>query len=343
MMTPSLPCSWRRPTKRRGWPANGGIGAREAVIEKEISSAHRKWPSRGKVVELRPGQQARPDVKEDPAPEFMGFPLNDLGNSMRMLGLYGQDMRYCVSAGWFLWDKRRFRYDPEGNRARRLAQATAVRMRLEAAKLPVASPALEKRAAAIFKYAIGSGNKKGINGMLSEAKPSDKHAITVADLDANPMLLNCRNGTVDLKTGAFRSHSRDDLISKMAGADYDPAAACPQWEKFVSEIFNGKSEVIAFVQRALGYSLTGDCREEVIFILHGAGANGKTVLIETMAAAMGDYVSTRRPTHGQPATNRRRRTISPPWLGRGLCRWWKPSTANNWRKPRSNKRRAAIK
>jgi P4 family phage/plasmid primase-like protien len=270
-------------------------------LRDEIASAHAKgWapkPSNASrseaanVVQLRPGAQPSPDAEPaEPAPalEFLGYPLNDLGNAMRMLKLFGNDIRYCLNVGWYRWDGRRFAFDAEGNRVRRHAQATAVHMRLAAAKLPGKTEAEQKANLTMFKFAISSGNKKGIDGMLSEIRT--QIPVSPDDLDRDPMLLNCRNGTVDLRTGELRPHARDDLLSKVCGTDYDAEAACPRWERFVLEIFDGKTDLIDFVQRSLGYSLTGECREEVLFILHGSGANGKTVLIETMAAVLGDYV-----------------------------------------------------
>ena len=265
----------------------------EAAIQREIASAHKKWPPPSpKVVQLRPGQQEQADKEPKPAgevaPEFMGFPLNDLGNAMRLLTLHRDMMKYCVNIGWHLWDKRRYAHDPENIRTARLAHQTVRQMVLAAFGLPRGEEAQAKTRKAAITFANQSGNRNRIDGMLSVAR---SHAdITVDQLDSDTMLLNCRNGTLDLRTGELRPHAQADLLTKMCGTNYDPEAACPRWEQFISEIFDGNQDLIAFVQRALGYSLTGDTREEVVFILHGSGANGKTKLIETMAAVMGDYV-----------------------------------------------------
>lgn len=253
----------------------------EAAIRAEIASAHKKWPTSSKVVQLRPGQQELADKEPNPdsevAPEFMGFPLNDLGNAMRLLAMHRPVMRYMLNIGWHIWDKRRFAYDPEEKQAQLLAQRTVREMWNQAfgGKNRGGS---DKARAAVMKFAAQCGNSSRIANMLGEASP---HVAVAADrLDADPWLLNCPNGTLDLRTGVLRPHAQDDLITKLCGAAYDPAAACPQWETFLSEIFDGDLELVAFLQRGLGYSLSGDTSEQVLFILFGTGANGKSVLLE---------------------------------------------------------------
>ncbi len=124
--------------------------------------------------------------------------------------------------------------------------------------------------------------------MLDQAKSyihsdSDK-------LDADPLLLNCTNGTIGLKECELRPHAQRDLLTKLCPVEFDRSAICPIWERFLFEIFDGDMDVIDFVQRSLGYSLTGLTTEQVVFIMHGAGSNGKSVLLETIAAVLGDYV-----------------------------------------------------
>jgi putative DNA primase/helicase len=260
----------------------------EAAIHREIASAHKKWPPSSKVVQLRPGQQAeqepRPADDAEIAPEFDGLPLNDLGNALRLLKTHRAALRYVLGIGWHVWDRRRFRYDAESGRARRLAHEVVKVMLLSAWKAGGSAKSREK----IIKFAVGCANTGRLANMLHEAEPYQ--AVDAGDLDADPWLLNCLNGTVDLRTGELRPHAQADLISKLCGASYVADAACPQWEKFIGEIFGGDVDLVGFVQRGLGYSLTGSTREQVLFIMHGSGSNGKTVLIETIQAVLGDYV-----------------------------------------------------
>jgi len=260
----------------------------EAAIHREIASAHKKWPPSSKVVQLRPGQQAeqepRPAYDAEIAPEFDGLPLNDLGNALRLLKAHRAALRYVLGIGWHVWDRRRFRYDAESGRARRLAHEVVKVMLLSAWKAGGSAKSREK----IIKFAVGCANTGRLANMLHEAEPYQ--AVEAGDLDADPWLLNCLNGTVDLRTGELRPHAQADLISKLCGASFVADAPCPQWEKFIGEIFGGDMDLVGFVQRGLGYSLTGSTREQVLFIMHGSGSNGKTVLIETIQAVLGDYV-----------------------------------------------------
>jgi putative DNA primase/helicase len=102
-------------------------------------------------------------------------------------------------------------------------------------------------------------------------------------------LFNCLNGTIDLKTGELLQHDPENLCTKVAPVIYDPEAKCPKFKAFLREIFRDNGDLINFVQRVIGYSLTGINTEQVIFILYGLGANGKTTFLEAIRVALGDY------------------------------------------------------
>ena len=116
-----------------------------------------------------------------------------------------------------------------------------------------------------------------------------------AQLDADTMLLNLDNGTFDLRApGRLRPHSGAELITKLAPVPFAPDATCPLWLAFVDRIFAGRLALIEFVQRAVGYSLTGDISERCFLILWGLGANGKTTFLNVIAAMLGDYAAATR-------------------------------------------------
>lgn len=126
--------------------------------------------------------------------------------------------------------------------------------------------------------------------MLARSEPSvvvDEH-----QLDRHPWRLNCRNGTLDLKTGELSPHSRRDLITKCATAEYDPDAKAPCWEAFLERILPDR-DVRQFLQRATGYALSGSITEQCLFLLLGGGSNGKTTYIEAIRSLLGkDYART---------------------------------------------------
>src|SRR5262249_3620969 len=96
-------------------------------------------------------------------------------------------------------------------------------------------------------------------------------------------------GTIDLRTGQLQAHQQADLLTKCAPVAYDPEAPCPTWEVFLHRILAGNAELIRFVQKAVGYSLTGSTEEQCLFMLYGTGANGKSTFIQAIRALLGDY------------------------------------------------------
>lgn len=117
----------------------------------------------------------------------------------------------------------------------------------------------------------------------------DIYFVTQADFDKNLDLLNCQNGTLNLKTFEFAEHNPDDLLSKICNVNYNPSAKSEEWEKFINEIMQGDTDKIEYLQKILGYSLTADTNLETCFILYGATTrNGKSTLIETMLYMLGN-------------------------------------------------------
>jgi len=122
---------------------------------------------------------------------------------------------------------------------------------------------------------------------LTQSAPGLQVAQSV--LDADPWLLNVQNGTLNPQTVKFREHRREDLITKIIPTKYDPQATCPQWNAFLEQVMPDNQDQIKFLQKAIGYSLTGSTKEQVLFILYGTGANGKTTFISVIHSLLGDY------------------------------------------------------
>ena len=125
--------------------------------------------------------------------------------------------------------------------------------------------------------------------MIDMAKWLPGVAVSVGMFDRDPMLLNCSNGTLDLRNGEIKALDPADLITKMVPVSYDPQATCPVWETFVDRIMESDLSRIEFLQRAVGYSLTGITSEQCLFVLHGPGANGKSTFMETVRELLADY------------------------------------------------------
>jgi putative DNA primase/helicase len=132
--------------------------------------------------------------------------------------------------------------------------------------------------------------------MLALARSEPGVPIRPDDLDRDAWLLNCANGTLDLHSGELRPHRRDDLITRCLRAEFMPGVDCPRWRAFLHRIMDGNAELVGFVQRAVGYTLTGSTSERCMFILYGSGKNGKTVYLEGLRLLLGDGYTARTPT-----------------------------------------------
>jgi putative DNA primase/helicase len=138
----------------------------------------------------------------------------------------------------------------------------------------------------LLKWAVQSEHERTIAAGLKLSK----HALLTeyGALNADPWRFNVQNGTLDLRTGALRPHDPADLITFLAPVTFDPTARCPTWERFLFEVFAGDRDLVAFLQRAVGWSLTGVVKERALFFLYGdTGKNGKTTLVETLMKLVG--------------------------------------------------------
>ncbi|QWD88543.1 PriCT-2 domain-containing protein [Polynucleobacter sp. MWH-CaK5] len=136
-------------------------------------------------------------------------------------------------------------------------------------------------------------NNGRIIAMLDLAASEPGMSISsISELDNQPMLLGVENGVLDLKNMKLLPADPKLLISRQARADYNRAATCPLWLKFLDEIFLGDQDVVRYIQKALGYSLTGDVSEELLHFCYGHGKNGKSVMANVIVKIMGDYVQT---------------------------------------------------
>lgn len=136
--------------------------------------------------------------------------------------------------------------------------------------------------------------RKNRRTMIEDAK--SVYPVPHSLFDHNTNLFNCKNGTLNLTTGKFKPHDPADFLTMMSGVTYDPNAACPRWEQFISEVMCNDSDLALYLQKALGYALTGDTSLECLFILYGATSrNGKGTTMETFLQIVGDYGKTSNP------------------------------------------------
>ncbi len=217
-------------------------------------------------------------------PDGGHFNLTDLGNAERLVAKYGAGIRYCYERQkWLIWNKRVWEWD-SGPQIKALAKLVVRGIYNEAAEEPD-----EKERKILAEHARHSESDHKLTAMINLAQSEKGIPAPIEGLDANAWLLNVKNGTVDLKTGELLPHNPADLNTKIVMIDYDPESTSSMWDTFLKRIFEGKTDLIAFVQRALGYSITGDQGEQAFFFCHGGGSNGKSTLLGAVQDVVGPY------------------------------------------------------
>jgi putative DNA primase/helicase len=208
----------------------------------------------------------------------------EMDNAHRVLQADGQNVCYLQELrdfGW--WDGSRWKLRASAEVTGRII-AMARGLYEEALDLADAKERKQLR-----KWADTSNSYSHVRGVLGLLKSLPGLQVRLEDFDSGAAWFNCSNGTYDSKTGEFRGHARGDRISRCSSVLYDERARCPRWVDFVAEILDGDAELYAFVQRVLGYCLTGSASEQCMFLLYGEGSNGKSTLLEVMSELWGEY------------------------------------------------------
>lgn len=147
----------------------------------------------------------------------------------------------------------------------------------------------DERKAKALRWAATSLNYPRIGAAAELALLDARLQADPAQFDRDPYAFNVRNGTLNLRTGGITPHERGEWHTKISPVAFDPRARAPLWSRFIDEVTDGDTELAAFIQRAVGYSLTGEVTEQALFFLYGTGSNGKSTLVETLSILFGDY------------------------------------------------------
>ena len=223
-------------------------------------------------------------------PAAAAFPLTDLGNARRMLSSFGADIRFSVVDGkWRTFTGGAWVLDLDGA-VERCSKATVNLVVQEAISLED-----QRERMRLLEHATRMQSARSIKAIALLAQTEEAVSIVADIWDSEPWLLNCPNGVVCLRNGEMLPHRREYFLTQMTPYKYDPAAKCPKWEKFLALIFpkdpsnpelGGDEELIGFMQRLMGLCATGVV-EAVMPIFWGAGANGKSTLLNTAMAVLG--------------------------------------------------------
>jgi P4 family phage/plasmid primase-like protien len=255
-------------------PIGGRLGERSSIVPSADAS----------VGDL---SSTKTTTEATPAPTPTSFNLTDSGNAEYFAARYGADIKYDhLRARWLLFRDHRWQPDADAE-IRRLAKAAMRERFTDAAAID--DPNERSRVA---KWAISSESRARIDALLYLAQAEHPIADAGAGWDADPMLLGVLNGVVELQSGRLRPGRREDRVTMATAVPFDPAATCARFERFLVELFPDDPELIAFLQRAFGYSLTGLTFEQILLLLLGGGANGKGTLTQTFHRILGDYAYT---------------------------------------------------
>jgi putative DNA primase/helicase len=209
----------------------------------------------------------------------------DVGNAERLVAAHGDRVRYVPRwAQWMAWDGTRWQRDHDHARVDELAKDVPRRLwKL----VPDVHGDERKR---LIQHATQSEADHRLRAMVRLARSIPTVCVDYEHLDADPWLLNCLNGTLDLRTGELEDHDPENLITQLAPVRYDANASAPMFTKFLAEIFPDQN-LRSYMQRWVGYCLTGDVTEHVLQLCCGKGANGKSTLFAIFRALLGDYTA----------------------------------------------------
>jgi P4 family phage/plasmid primase-like protien len=235
------------------------------------------------------GMEKKKPMKKEKTPtnKKKSFKNTDIGNAERFFHHQGDSFKFNTTFGkWFIWDGKRWAED----KTQTIMQMGMKEIR-NIYKEAFQENDEEKRKV-IADHARRSESKGRIEAMISMVQSFSP--VLPDSMDKDEWLFNCENGVIDLKTGELREHDRDLMMTKISNVPYDSKADCPTWMNFLKDVFqdeqgNIKQETIDFLQKAVGYSLTGSTREQVLFFLYGTGRNGKSTFMNVIKEILGDY------------------------------------------------------
>ena len=225
------------------------------------------------------------------------YSFDDTGNAERLVDTFGKQIRYSyVNKSWLYYDGRKWCFDVTGA-IHRMADEIVETMRDDEDYFVQNAPeswgdteAVEKN---FMKHLKQSRSNRGKENMIKE---SQHHVpITPDHLDTHKTLLCMPNGIINLKNGELQPHDRQKFITKITHCEYTDKIDHPLWDSFLESTFGGDRDLIHYIQKAVGYSLTGSTQEQCAFFCYGTGRNGKSTFLETISDALGDYATNIQP------------------------------------------------
>ncbi|HBD63476.1 MAG TPA: DNA primase, partial [Clostridiales bacterium] len=217
------------------------------------------------------------------------YSYDDTGNAERFMDVYGTLVRYSyINKEFYFYDGKSWKIDDTGEISK-MIDTTVDMMKNEKVYIPADCEDPEKIEEAFRKHIKRSRGNSAKKAMREQIM----HRVSVLpdEFDSDTTLLNTQNGYLDLISGVLHEHNIDKKFTRIANIEYTDKIDAPQWTEFLNQIFDNDQELIRYVQKAVGYSLTGSTREQSMFVLFGAGSNGKSVFLDTISYIMGSYAT----------------------------------------------------
>lgn len=234
----------------------------------------------------------RPCEGQEAIPEFSP---SEVGYAERFVGNWGETTRYDASRGtWMLWAGTHWKPDIRDSVVGQMIKVAKNIIDVEVLALRMCSEHCDDHfavsARARKKEAIQLHTYRTISQSLKIARALPGMSTLVSEYDADPMAFNCQSGVIDLKTGLVTPHNSRQLLTKISPVRLGlPSENCPRWMQFLDEIMCGDQELVAYLQRLVGYILSGRMDEQCFFLFYGGGANGKSTFINVVKHLMGAY------------------------------------------------------
>lgn len=219
------------------------------------------------------------------------YDMTDTGNAHRLVDKFGNVLRYSYNRKkWFYWDGKIWRPDERGE-IKKLADIICDDIKREAFMEQD-----EKTQADMLKWANKTASSKGKESMIKEAQHLEKIPVLPDDFDKHTDYLNCQNGIINLRNGELIPHDSTYMMSKICSSDYDLTGEKPKmWLSFLDDVTNHNKDLQDYIQKCIGYSISGSNREQCAYFLYGMGNNGKSTFLDTIADLIGGYASNTQP------------------------------------------------
>lgn len=272
-------------------PKAGAIAGSDRAIRAELAGAIRArfrslTGTNLPIAEVRAAMYPTEGHKALP-PESSRKNLTEFGNADRLIERHGKNLMYVPEIdAWYAWNGVYWARVPMVH-MEYLAKETINSMIDEANTI-----ADHEERMNLLKHCVASQKAMAVRNMIDLARSSVGVVVSIDELDKHSHLLGAKNGVIDLRTGELLPPDRSYRITKSVAVEYDPYAQCPLWLSTLNDIFMSDEEMIAFIQRLIGYTMMGDPVESIIVIPYGQGANGKNTIFENAQRVLGDYART---------------------------------------------------